>query len=53
MAITDNAFNNDESRFSRLLTTLAHLMLCALAAVAAAHVTTYFDYQAPSSSSRS
>lgn len=44
MAIIDNAFNNDESRFSRLLTTLAHLMLYALAAVAAARVATYFDY---------
>ncbi|WP_328714244.1 hypothetical protein [Nocardia salmonicida] len=40
----DNAFNNDESRFSRLLNTLAYLMLYALAAVVAARVATYFDY---------
>ncbi|TCJ89787.1 hypothetical protein [Nocardia alba] len=44
MAIMDNTFNNDESRFSRLLTTIAHLMLYALAAVMAARVATYFDY---------
>ncbi|MGW5453923.1 hypothetical protein [Nocardia sp. NPDC003979] len=40
----DDAFDNDESRLRRLLTTIAHLMLYALAAVAAARIATYFDY---------
>ncbi|GAD82178.1 hypothetical protein [Nocardia asteroides] len=39
-----NAFNNDESRFTRLLDTIAHLMLYGLAAIAAARVATYFGY---------
>ncbi|UGT55932.1 hypothetical protein [Nocardia asteroides] len=44
MAIINNAFNNDESRFSRLLNTIAHLMLYGLAAIAAARIATYFGY---------